>query len=94
VRHGADAVLISWPAVSGKSCQIKTTADLRQAWALLPTEPAVLAAITNSMSYAVPIGGAARFFRVVKLDTEPPAVERFSPADGAIAVGRQEPIAV
>src|SRR5207244_273399 len=35
---------------------------------------------------------AARFYKVVKLDTDPPEVWRLAPASNAIAVGLQSPL--
>jgi hypothetical protein len=51
-------------------------------------------ATSNSLSFSFPTTAAAQYFKVVKLDTEGPQIDRTSPADGAIAVSPQSPVQV
>ncbi|MBM3882116.1 MAG: hypothetical protein FJ387_20745, partial [Verrucomicrobia bacterium] len=93
-RSGPNQVLIAWEALAGKSYQLRTTTSLLTPWQVLATDPAVLQAQGASLSYTVPIEPGTRFFQVVKLDTEPPQIVRLAPVDGAIAVGRGEPLEI
>lgn len=88
----SNKILVSWATVPGKHYAVRTTPILGQPWHTLNLTP--LVATTNQMSYGAENNESSRFYRVVKLDTEPPEVWRLSPADGAIAVARQSALKV
>jgi formylglycine-generating enzyme required for sulfatase activity len=82
---GTNTVRIGWYPDPGKSYVIQSTTNLAQSW----QNGATLTATNNLLSCPFPVLSGARFFRVVKLDTDPPTVSRLLPSDGAIAVQRQ-----
>ncbi|MHC1769469.1 MAG: SUMF1/EgtB/PvdO family nonheme iron enzyme [Verrucomicrobiia bacterium] len=88
------SVNISWMAVPGKSYALKTSRSLASEWEVLATQPVRLTATTNRLSYTVPIEDQVRFYRVVKLDTEPPQVLQLNPPAQAIAVSRRAKVEV
>src|ERR1017187_4533329 len=87
---GTNTVRIGWYPDPLKSYVIQTTTNLAQPW----QNAATLTATNNLLSCPFPVLSGARFFRVVKLDTDPPTVSRFLPSDGAIAVQRQSQLMV
>ena len=87
---GTNTVRIGWYPYPGKSYVIQTTTNLAQPWQAAAT----LTATNNLLSCPFPVLSGARFFRVVKLDTDPPTVARLLPSDGAIAVQRQSQLMV
>jgi len=88
--NGSNAVQVVWNAYPGKSYVLQTTANLAGSWSNSPT----LFATSNSLSFSFPTTAAAQYFKVVKLDTEGPQIDRTAPLDGAIAVNRQSPVQV
>ena len=87
---GTNTVRIGCYPYPGKRYVIQTTTNLGQPWQVAAT----LTATNNLLSCPFPVLSGARFFRVVKLDTDPPTVARFLPSDGAIAVQRQSQLMV
>ncbi len=71
---------------------LTTTALGQQPWTSLNPNP--IYASNNLVRFADTNDQSARFYKVVKLDTDPPEVWRAAPGDGAIAVGRQSPLKV
>lgn len=63
---------VSWGSVAGESYQLRSTTRLDGVWAPYATDPAVLVAQGGNLEVKVPVAEAARFFRVVKLDPQPP----------------------
>jgi formylglycine-generating enzyme required for sulfatase activity len=92
--NGSNAVQIAWNCYPGEGYVIQTTTNLAQPWQNAPTTPPTLTTTNNSLSYSFPVAGKARFFKVVKLDTDGPEVYKTSPFDGAIGVGLQATIQV
>jgi len=80
--------IISWSAIPGKSYDVLATTWLAGGWSTLNAEPIV--AQSEEESCRDQTTSAKRFYRVRKLDTEPPEVVYLNPRDGAIAVGRQD----
>ncbi|HXP62156.1 MAG TPA: SUMF1/EgtB/PvdO family nonheme iron enzyme [Dongiaceae bacterium] len=85
-------ILLTWYATPTKEYQVLTTPALGRAWQ--PLTNGLLAASNNLVRFGTQAGGAARFYRVVKRDTDPPAVARLWPADGAMAVPPQSQLMV
>jgi formylglycine-generating enzyme required for sulfatase activity len=82
---GTNTVQIAWNAFPGQSYVIQTTTNLTQPWQ--SSEP--FTAISNAIYQPFPMSASARFFKVVKLDTDGPEVYKTSPFDGAIGVSSQ-----
>jgi hypothetical protein len=81
-------VSLTWEAIPGKQYNVLSTIALGgQPWQTL--NPAPLFASNNLVRFRNQNDRSARFYKVVKLDTDPPEVWRLAPASNAIAVGRQ-----
>ena len=86
-------ILLTWESIPGKQYNVLTTTALgQQPWQVLNSAP--LFASNNLVKFRQPIDQTARFYKVVKLDTDPPEVWRLSPSDAAIAVGRQSSLKI
>ena len=85
-------ILLTWNATPTKEYQVLTTTALGQPWQ--PLANGLLVASNNLVRFGTRAGGAARFYRVVKRDSDAPTVARLLPADGAIAVPRQSQLLV
>lgn len=85
-------ILLTWYATPTKEYQVLTTTALGQPWQ--PLTNGLLVASNNLVRFGTQAGGAARFYRVVKRDTDAPTVARLWPADGAIAVPPQSQLMV
>lgn len=84
--------IISWASLAGKWYNVEAATQLDGNWSTL--NPGPIVAQSGEATYRDQTTSSVRFYRVRKLDTEPPEVVRLNPADGAIAVGRQEPLTV
>jgi hypothetical protein len=91
---GSNEMVLMWETLPGKSYVIETTTNLAQPWQPLATVPATFTATSNWLSYALPLAGNPRFYRIAKLDTEPPEVWDFSPSDGGFAVPQRSTVQV
>lgn len=80
-------VLLTWEAIPTKQYRILTTTALGQPWQTLTNTP--LVASNNLVKFPARADAVARFYRVSKLDTEPPEIWRLDPASNAVAVARQ-----
>jgi formylglycine-generating enzyme required for sulfatase activity len=69
-QSSANKIALAWPTTAGKAYIIRFTSALGQPWQTLTTTP--LVAVTNRLSYRDQPDQQARFYQVVKLDTEPP----------------------
>jgi hypothetical protein len=85
-------ILLTWYATPTKQYSVLTTAALGQPWQ--PLTNGLLVASNNLVRFGAQADRAARFYRVVKRDTDAPAVARLLPADGAIAVQLQSQLMV
>ncbi len=85
-------LIITWFPLSGKSYNIEAAAQLTGPWAALNPQP--LLGEETVQTYRDQTPEPVRFYRIRKLDTEPPEVVYLNPRDGAIAVGRSEPLVV
>ncbi|MGO9202193.1 MAG: SUMF1/EgtB/PvdO family nonheme iron enzyme [Limisphaerales bacterium] len=85
-------ILLTWYATPTKEYQVLTTTALGQPWQ--PLTNGLLVASNNLARFGTRADRAARFYRVVKRDTDPPTVARLLPADGAIAVPPQSQLMV
>ncbi|MDP2897145.1 MAG: choice-of-anchor Q domain-containing protein [bacterium] len=84
--------IISWDSLAGKWYNVEAATQLDGDWSTLNPDPIV--AQSGEATYRDQTTSPVRFYRVRKLDTEPPEVVHLNPGDGAIAVGRQEPLTV
>jgi formylglycine-generating enzyme required for sulfatase activity len=80
-------ILLTWEATPTKLYNVLTTTVLSQPWQPL-TNGSVLAS-NNLVRFRTQADASARFYRIVKLDTDPPEIWRLAPTDGAVAVERQ-----
>jgi formylglycine-generating enzyme required for sulfatase activity len=80
-------ILLTWLAIPTKQYNVLTTTALGQPWQTL-TNGSVVAS-NNLVRFGIQRDVAARFYRIVKRDTDPPTVARTVPPDGAVAVQRQ-----
>jgi sulfatase modifying factor 1 len=85
-------VLLTWEAIPTKQYRILTTTALGQPWQTLTNTP--LVASKNLVRFPTRADATARFYRVAKLDTEPPAIWRMDPSSNAIAVPRQSQLRI
>ena len=85
-------VLLTWEAIPSKQYRILTTTALGQPWQTLTNTP--LAASNNLVKFPTRADATARFFKVAKLDTEPPAIWRMTPSSNGIAVPRQSQLTI
>lgn len=85
-------VLLTWEAIPTKQYRILTTTALGQPWQTLTNTP--LAAPNNLVKFPTRADGTARFYKVAKLDTEPPEIWRLLPSSNAIAVPRQSQLQI
>jgi formylglycine-generating enzyme required for sulfatase activity len=85
-------VLLTWDAIPTKQYRILTTTALGQPWQTLTNTP--LVASNNLVRFRTRADATARFYRVAKLDTEPPAIWRMDPSSNAIAVPRQSQLRI
>ncbi len=86
--NGSNAVQIAWNAYPGESYVIQTSTNLAQPW----QSGATLTTTSNAIYQSFPVTGAAQFFKVVKLDTDGPEVQKTAPFNGAIGVNPQATI--
>lgn len=77
-------ILLTWEAIPTKLYNVLTTTALGQPWQPL-TNGSVLAS-NNLVRFRTQADATARFYRIVKLDTDPPEIWRLAPTDGAVAV--------
>jgi formylglycine-generating enzyme required for sulfatase activity len=85
-------ILLTWHAIPTKQYSVLTTTALGQPWQ--PLTNALLVASNNLVRFGTQADRGARFYRVVKRDTDPPTIARLLPSDGAIAVQRQSHLMV
>ena len=82
------AIVLSWEAIPGKQYNVLTTSTLGPAaWQALNVLP--IYATNRLVSFAQQIAQTVGFYRVVKLDSDPPEIWRLAPASNATAVGLQ-----
>ncbi|HOC57396.1 MAG TPA: formylglycine-generating enzyme family protein [Verrucomicrobiota bacterium] len=85
-------ILLTWEAIPTKLYNVWTTPALGQPWQPL-TNGSVLAS-NNLVRFRTQADTTARFYRIAKVDTDPPEIWRLAPTDGAIAIERQAPLRV
>jgi formylglycine-generating enzyme required for sulfatase activity len=86
--NSTNRVVITWEAIPGKLYNVLTTTALgQQPWQAL--NPIALYASNNLVRFRNTNNLPIRFYKVVKLDTDPPEVWRFTPGSNATAVSRQ-----
>jgi formylglycine-generating enzyme required for sulfatase activity len=85
-------VQLTWEAMPTKQYRVLTTTALGQPWQTLTNTP--LVASNNLVHLWTPADTTARFYKVSKLDTEPPKLWRMVPASNAIAVPRQSQLQI
>ena len=81
---GTNHVHLAWAATPGATYVLNSTTNLLGSW-----QPTTLTATNNSIALSLPGDSSARFFHVVKLDTQGPEIYRTSPMDKAICVDPQ-----
>lgn len=77
--------IISWDAIPGKWYNVGAATQLDGNWSTL--NPGPIVAQSGEAAYRDQTASPVMFYRVRKLDTEPPEVVHLNPGDGAIAVG-------
>ena len=86
--NGSNRITLTWEAVPTKLYHIRTTTALgQQPWQNFT--PAPLYAFNNLIRFHDTNNQPARFYQVVKLDTDPPEIWRLNPGSNAVAVARQ-----
>jgi formylglycine-generating enzyme required for sulfatase activity len=84
-------VVLTWEAIPTKLYNVMaSTALVQQPWQTL--NPSPLYASNNLVRYHDTNSLPVRFYKVVKLDTDPPEVWRYAPAASAVAVARQSSV--
>ena len=91
--NSTNRVVLTWEALPTKLYNVLSATSLtQQAWQTLT--PATLYASNNLVRFRDTNNLPVRFYKVVKLDTEPPEVWRLDPSSNAIAVPLQSPLQV
>jgi formylglycine-generating enzyme required for sulfatase activity len=90
--NSTNQVLLTWEAIPTKQYRILTTTALNQPWQTLTNTP--LVASNNLVRFGTRADATARFYKVAKLDTEPPEIWRMIPSSNAIAVPRQSQLTI
>ncbi len=85
-------LVISWDSIPGKSYSIMVTDELDGDWTELNPEPVVVPSQLGT--YKDQTTSGIRFYRVRKLDTDPPEVVYLYPESNAIAVSREEALTI
>ena len=85
-------LIISWDAIPGESYNVDAATELGGTWSQLNAEP--MLAQSDVESYSDQTTDPVKFYRVWKVDTEPPEVAYLYPRAGGIAVGRQEVLSI
>ena len=81
-------IVLTWEAIPTKRYHIQTTTALfQQPWQTLTLTP--IYASNNLVRFRDTNNQPARFYQVVKLDTDPPEIWRLNPGSNATAVARQ-----
>ncbi len=93
VNDPTHVIVLTWEAIPTKHFNVLTAPALgQQPWKTL--NPSPIYASNNRVRFPDAYDQTARFYQVVKLDTDPPEVWRAALADGAIGVSRQSPLKV
>ena len=89
---GTNRISVLWNATPGKVYVLQSATNLAGPWRAAAGLPATWTATTNWLGTNWLVEPTARFFKVVKLDTDGPEVFKTAPFDGAIGVSRQTAI--
>lgn len=90
-QNPSRGIVVTWEAIPGKLYEIQSTAELeRQVWK--PVTAAPIFATNNLVRFREQPNQSTRFYKIVKLDSDPPEIWRHKPESGAIAVPRQGPL--
>ena len=80
----SNQVNLAWIATPGSVYALSTTTNLSQPW-----QQTNYTTTNNLLSVTMPINSVARFFQVVRLDTQGPQIYQTSPLNNAIGVSQQ-----
>jgi len=86
-------ILLTWEAIPSKLYNVLSATDLgQQPWQLLT--PAPIYASNNLIKFLNSNDQSTRFYKVVKVDTDPPEIWRMTPGSNAIAIARESAIKI
>ena len=85
----SNQVNLAWIATPGSVYALSTTTNLLQPWQPVSDQPATFTTTNNSLAVSLPVDSVARFFQVVRLDTQGPQIYQTSPLNNAIGVSQQ-----
>ncbi len=88
--NSVNNIVLTWESIPTKLYRVLTTTTLGQPWQNLTATP--IYSSNNLVRYRDTNNLAARFYQVVKLDTDPPEIWRLNPGSNATAVARQGPL--
>ena len=84
----SNTIVLTWESIPTKLYNVLTTTALgQQPW--VPLNPSPIYSSNNLVRYRDTNNQPARFYKVVKLDTDPPEIWRLNPGSNSIAVARQ-----
>lgn len=84
----SNTIVLTWESIPTKLYNVLTTTALgQQPWQTLNASP--IYSSNNLVRYRDTNNQPARFYKVVKLDTDPPEIWRLNPGSNATAVARQ-----
>lgn len=91
VANLSNSIVLTWESIPTKLYNVLTTTALgQQPW--VPLNPSPIYSSNNLVRYRDTNSQPARFYKVVKLDTDPPEIWRLNPGSNATAVARQSPL--
>ncbi len=84
-------IVLTWESIPTKLYNVLTTTALgQQPW--VPLNPSPIYSSNNLVRFRDTNSQPASFYKVVKLDTDPPEIWRLNPGSNATAVARQSPL--
>ena len=82
--NSSNYVNLSWIANPGVVYVLKTSTNLSQPW-----QQTNYTTSNGTLAVSMPLTGSARFFQVVRLDTQGPQIYKTSPLNNSIGVSQQ-----
>jgi formylglycine-generating enzyme required for sulfatase activity len=91
--NSSSNIVLTWESIPTKLYNVLTTTALGpQPWQQLNASP--IYSSNNLVRYRDPNNRPARFYKVVKLDTDPPEISRLYPGSNSFSVALQNPLKI
>lgn len=82
---GLDGFILNWTAEPDRLYHVEAADELEGPWQTITPEPMATDSTTGSLNVQA-IRGSHRFFRIVRVDTDPPEIRFISPIQDGVAV--------